>query len=149
MSASPSEMNMRPERDFRLACKALWNCLVCAIALGGVAAALAGERKLSGPQIRSALMGKSVSDGRHWSHQYLPDGRLERSENGRIRGGRWDVRGDQLCLLLPEVSKAEPICFDVILASGELQYRDEGSVVYQGVARPRSAAPERGPPSRN
>ncbi|MFN9471405.1 hypothetical protein [Acidovorax sp.] len=149
MSASLNGKNARPARNRRITCKTLWNCLMCAIALVGVSAALAGERKLSGPQIRSAITGKSVSDGRHWSHHYLADGRLERSENGRNRAGRWDVRSDQLCLLLPEVSMKDPICFDVVLTGGELQYRDERAVVYQGVARPHLSASERAPALRN
>lgn len=149
MSTSLNGRNGRPARDLRITGNTMRNCLLCAITVGAVAGAVAGERKLSGPQIRSAVAGKTVSDGRHWSHQYFADGRLERSENGRNRAGRWEVRGDRLCLLLPEVSKEEPICFDVVLASGELQYRDERSVVYQGVARPHLPASERLPAPRN
>lgn len=149
MSTSLNGSSARLARALCAAGKTLRICLLCAIALGGVSAAVAGERKLSGPQIRAAVSGKTVSDGRHWSHQYLADGRLERSENGRNRAGRWEVRGDRLCLLLPEVSKDEPICFEVVLASGELQYRDDRSVVYQGIARPHPPASERLPAQRN
>lgn len=115
------------------------NCLLCGIALCAASLAHSGERKLSGSEIRKAIAGKHVTDGRHWSHHYLPEGQLERSENGRVRTGRWSVSRDQLCLLLPEVSNREPICFDVVQIAGELQYRDERSVVYQGIARPRAA----------
>lgn len=148
MSTAWNGRSARTGRDLRASSKALRTCLLCVIALSCVTAATAEERRLSGPQIRSAVSGKTVSDGRHWSHQYLADGRLERSENGRDRTGRWEVRGDRLCLLLPEVSKEEPICFDVVMTSGELQYRDERSVVYQGVARSHPPAPERLPTQR-
>ena len=76
----------------------------------------------------------------HWGHDYHLDGRLERSENGRTRSGSWSAQNNQLCLLLPEVSKVSPVCFDVVRVGEELQYRDAGSVVYQGSVRkgPRS-----------
>ena len=134
MSVPFNGMNALPRRCL---CSTLI-LLAYAIALAGASTAQSGERKLSGPQIRTAISGKEVSDGRHWSHYYLTNGQLERAENGRSRSGNWNVIGDQLCLLLPEVSKKEPICFDVMQIEGELQYRDERSVVYQGAVRPRS-----------
>lgn len=75
------------------------------------------------------------TDGRHWGHDYFLDGRLERSDNGRTRAGRWSTQNKQLSLLLPEVSKVSPVCFDVVRVGEELQYRDAGSVVYAGTVR--------------
>ena len=53
------------------------------------------------------------------------------------------AQNNQLCLLLPEVSKVSPVCFDVVLVGGELQYRDAGSVVYAGTVRKNMAPPAR------
>ncbi len=95
-----------------------------------LACAAPPEIKLTTAQIRTTLGGHHVTDGRHWRHDYFVDGRLERSENGRTRSGSWSAQNNQLCLLLPEVSKVSPVCFDVVRVGEELQYRDAGSVVY-------------------
>src|SRR2546429_9912071 len=60
-----------------------------------VAAESAAFAPLNGQQIRSALRGSSVGDGRHWEHQYLRDGRLIRSESGTSKAGQWSVQGDR------------------------------------------------------
>lgn len=110
--------------------------------LGGLCVAAAAcvaapqEAPLTTAQIRSAVSGKMVTDERHWSHRYFADGRLERSENGRQRSGRWSVQDNRLCLLLPEISKDSPVCYRVFRQDSELQYRDERYVVYRGFVRP-------------
>ena len=103
--------------------------------LAPLACAAPPGTKLTTAQIRATLGGHHVTDGRHWGHDYFLDGRLERSENGRTRAGRWSTQNNQLCLLLPEVSKVSPVCFDVVRVGEELQYRDAGSVVYAGTVR--------------
>ena len=75
------------------------------------------------------------TDRRHLGHDYFSGDGLDRSENGRTRGGRWSAQNGQLCLLLPEVSKVSPVCFDVVRVGEEFQYRDAGSVVYAGTVR--------------
>ncbi|HRO51565.1 MAG: hypothetical protein H3C34_27490 [Caldilineaceae bacterium] len=108
-----------------------------------VLSASAKEVPLTGPQIRAAISGKHVTDDRHWGHKYFADGHVERSENGRQRAARWSVKGNRLCLLQPEVSKDEPICYSVLREGQELQYRDNAQfVVFRGVIRP---SPKRAP----
>lgn len=114
--------------------RALCAHLLC-MTLAPLACAAPPETKLTTAQIRATLGGHHVTDGRHWGHDYFLDGRLERSENGRTRAGRWSTQNNQLCLLLPEVSKVSPVCFDVVRVGEELQYRDAGSVVYAGTVR--------------
>ena len=100
-------------------------------------AATAREVPLTVPQIRATISGKYVTDEHHWGHKYFADGRVERSENGRQRSARWSVKGNQLCLLLPEISKDEPICYSVLRDGQELQYKDDAQfVVYWGLVRP-------------
>ncbi|MBY4818669.1 hypothetical protein [Burkholderia contaminans] len=100
-------------------------------------AAVAKEVPLTGPQIRAAISGKYVTDEHHWGHKYFADGRVERSENGRQRSARWSVKGNQLCLLQPEISKDESICYRVLRDGQELQYKDDAQyVVFRGVIRP-------------
>ena len=114
--------------------KALCAHFLC-MTLVPLAGAAPPETKLTTAQIRATLGGHHVTDGRHWGHDYFLDGRLERWENGRTRSGRWSAQNNQLCLLLPEVSKESPVCFDVVRVGGELQYRDAGSLVYAGTVR--------------
>ncbi|SEA84900.1 hypothetical protein SAMN05421875_13613 [Acidovorax soli] len=101
---------------------------------------------LTTAQIRSTVGGRQVTDGLHWSHDYFLDGRLDRSENGRTRAGRWSAQNNQLCLLLPEISKESPVCFDVVRVGGELQYRDAGSVVYAGTVKKSAPRLQPAPP---
>ncbi|MBS80233.1 hypothetical protein JQN63_05625 [Delftia lacustris] len=109
-------------------------------AAGAVFCALAATAKevpLTGPQIRAAISGKYVTDEHHWGHKYFADGRVERLENGRQRSARWSVKGNQLCLLQPEISKDEPICYQVLRDGQKLQYKDDAQfVVYRGLVRP-------------
>lgn len=100
-----------------------------------LACAAPPETKLTTAQIRATLGGHHITDGRQWGHDYFLDGRLERSENGRTRSGRWSAQNIQLFLLLPEASDVSPVCFDMVRVVEELQYRGAGSVVYAGMIR--------------
>jgi len=115
--------------------RVLWASLLYTMAAPFALSAPTAETKLTSAQIRATIGGHHVSDGRHWSHDYFADGRLERQENGRTRVGHWNIQNNQLCLLLPEISKESPVCFDVVRVGKELQYRDAGQVVYQGSVR--------------
>lgn len=121
--------------DGRLRRNVACGCLLLVLGawtLPDVAAESAAFAPLNGQQIRSALRGSSVGDGRHWKHQYLPDGRLIRSESGTSKAGQWSVQGDQLCLLKPEISSTQAACFSVHRRGNELQYLDGQQLVYQG-----------------
>lgn len=115
---------------------------LCAWLLGGIAlgccqvnAAPIQEKPLNGAQVRAAISGKYVTDEHHWGHRYHADGRLERAENGRRRSGRWSVQDNRLCLLRPEISKDQPVCYLVYRKGNELEYRDDRYVVYRGLIR--------------
>ncbi|MBS0495915.1 MAG: hypothetical protein KGM60_00780 [Comamonadaceae bacterium] len=111
--------------------------LAAAAAMLCALAATAKEVPLTGPQIRTAISGKYVTDELHWGHKYFADGRVERSENNRQRTARWSIKGNQLCLLQPEISKDEPICYSVLRDGQELQYMDDAQfVVFRGLIRP-------------
>ena len=90
-------------------------------------------------QITATVSGKYVTDDHHWGHHYLPDGRVMLQESGRDRPGQWSVQHDQLCLLKPQISKTEAICYTVQRQAGRLQYVDDmNRVVYQGFVRGRA-----------
>nr|WP_314708019.1 hypothetical protein [uncultured Comamonas sp.] len=106
------------------------------------ASAAVGHGELTGSQIHAAIVGKYVTDEHHWGHKYFPDGRVERLENERLKSARWSIKNDRLCLLQPEISKNEPICYRVARDGQELQYLDDSNyVVFRGLVRP---MPKRG-----
>ncbi|HEU5296389.1 MAG TPA: hypothetical protein VFU71_16545 [Burkholderiaceae bacterium] len=113
------------------------------LSMGGnaLAAGAAQEGFLTGPQIRAAIAGKSVGDERHWEHKYFADGRLERSESGRHKAGRWSVQDDRLCLLKPEIDPDRPLCFRVLRHGDQVEYHDDRYAVYRGVIRRMTSAP--------
>lgn len=134
MAGHPNELNV-VHQLLRLRVKSV--LLATALLAAMVAAQgkpLSFER-LNGIQIRAALQGKVVGDNRHWAHHYLPNGRVIRLESGLKKSGGWSVKHDQLCLLKPEISSTEPICYDVHGRAGELQYLSEKQVVYEGVIK--------------
>lgn len=126
---NPSHIGLSPTRN--LVCCAAAAAMLCTLS------ATAKEVTLTGPQIQAAISGKYVTDEHHWGHKYFADGHVERSENGRQRTARWSVKGNQFCLLKPEVSKDEPVCYSVSRDGQELLYKDDAQfVVFRGVVRP-------------
>lgn len=64
----------------------------------------AGEVQLSGPEITSALSGKTVEgehEGSTWTQEFMVSGETIYVTNGRKDPGSWQVRGDQYCSLWP------------------------------------------------
>ncbi|GAO72165.1 MULTISPECIES: hypothetical protein [Comamonas] len=110
---------------------------VCVQAIGLTAASAAvGHGDLTGSQIHAAIVGKYVTDDHHWGHKYFPNGRVERLENERLKSAHWSIKNDRLCLLQPEISKVEPICYRVVRDGQELQYLDDRNyVVFRGLVR--------------
>ncbi|EHR71566.1 hypothetical protein BurJ1DRAFT_2740 [Burkholderiales bacterium JOSHI_001] len=93
-------------------------------------------KELKAAQITAAVSRKHVTDDHHWGHHYLPDGRVMLQESGRDRLGQWSVQHNQLCLLKPQISKTEAICYAVQRQAGQMQYVDDMKrVVYQGFVR--------------
>lgn len=109
---------------------------VQAIGLTAVSAAV-GHGELTGSQIHAAIVGKYVTDEHHWGHKYFPDGRVERLENERLKSARWSIKNNRLCLLQPEISKDEPVCYRVARDGRELQYLDDSNyVAFRGLVKP-------------
>jgi hypothetical protein len=77
-------------------------------------AAAENFRKLSGAQIRARLSGKEITDEVHWREVYERNGTVRSYAMGKKWIGKWTVRGDDLCLDLPQ---PEGGCFEVT-ASG-------------------------------
>lgn len=57
-----------------------------------------GFRKLTGPQIRKAFVGRKFTDETHFSFRYLPGGVIEGMSMGKKVTNKWAVMGDKLCV---------------------------------------------------
>lgn len=74
------------------------------IAVAFEATALAGTpetegfRRLSGAQIRHALIGKHFSDNTHFSFRYRRDGQVTGKSMGREVSNTWKIVQDELCV---------------------------------------------------
>jgi hypothetical protein len=110
-----------------------WACFAVASASLPAHSAGVSFKELKAAQITAAVSGRYITDDRHWGHHYLADGRVMFQESGRDRLGSWSVQHDQLCLIKPQVSKTEPVCYTVQRQADQLQYLDDMKrVVYQG-----------------
>ena len=84
---------------------------------------------LPGDRIVEALGGKTLggryANGRTFIERYLPDGRLEYSEDGQTMGGHWSVTAGTLCTIYDSdpaggcyrVTKAGANCFEFYFAA--------------------------------
>ena len=106
-------------------------------------AAIAGDTSsrvtLTGDQIRTALVGKSLSDGAHWTYDLNSDGAIAAVEMGRSRRGHWEVLGNKLCIRI--VAGAAPDeCWEVVRAGRAVLFRTGEQDIYEvAVKRPANA----------
>lgn len=88
---------------------------------------LAGEKPfahLSGREIRLKVIGKVVTDGAHWSDYFDKGGALVSWSIGRKHTGKWEIRGDELCVT--EAAGESATCYEVWSAGDEISLRLQG-----------------------
>jgi hypothetical protein len=57
-----------------------------------------GFKKLTGPQIRAAFVGKTFTDDTHFSFRYKPDGSVQGMSMGKKVTDKWRLVNDELCV---------------------------------------------------
>lgn len=57
-----------------------------------------GFKKLTGPQIRAAFIGKTFTDDTHFSFRYKPDGSIQGMSMGKKVADKWRLAKDELCV---------------------------------------------------
>ena len=82
-----------------------------------------GFRKLNGPQIRNAFVGKQFSDGVHFSYHYLADGTIQGAKMGKKVADKWAIAKDQLCV----TDSFGENCYDVWIKGSAARLTVEGS----------------------
>ena len=86
-----------------------------ALVVVGAPAALAaspqadGFRKLTGPQIRKAFVGKTFTDEVHFSFRYRSGGVIEGMSMGKKVTNKWAIVDDKLCI----TDRAGEVCYPV------------------------------------
>lgn len=116
--------------------------LPCAIVWAGIAmlctttSVLADEgfKHLSGAELKKAIVGKTITDGTHWSDKFKPDGTVESVMHGQVLGGRWRVRGGEVGIA-DSNGKGKPQaedCFEVWRHGHAIEYRRNGNGFAQG-----------------
>ncbi|HKF73044.1 MAG TPA: hypothetical protein VKB68_14930 [Stellaceae bacterium] len=89
--------------------------------------ALADEKKftrLTGKDIRLKVIGKEMTDGVHWSDYFEKDGVLVSWSIGRKHTGKWQIRGDELCIA--EDAGDVPTCYELWAAGNDISLRLDG-----------------------
>jgi hypothetical protein len=80
--------------------------------------------RLTGKDIRAKVIGKVVTDGAHWSDYFEKGGVLVSWSIGRKHTGKWEIRGDELCVT--EAAGESPTCYEVWSAGDEISLRLQG-----------------------
>lgn len=92
--------------------------------------AIAGDYlRVSGPQARSRLSGRVLTDRVHWRFELLPGGRLRTVSLGRRAGGAWRVEKGLVCLTPPA---EETTCYALWLAGSAARLEADGMTPLEG-----------------
>ena len=104
---------------------ALWAAASPALALD-----LAGQgyRKLAGPAIREAFVGRTFTDGTHFSTRYHADGTIDGMNMGKKIASRWAIVDDELCV----TNRFGEFCYAVWKKGSDVQlvYGDSDTTLY-------------------
>ena len=80
--------------------------------------------RLTGKDIRARVIGKVVTDGAHWSDYFDRAGALISWSQGRKTVGKWEIRGEELCIA--EEAGAGATCYQVWVAGEAISLRLDG-----------------------
>ena len=81
-------------------------------------------QKLSGPQIRTRLVGMEITDEAHWADVFVASGTLTSYSMGRKNSGKWHVQNDELCI---DRGNEDGGCYQVWLSGKKIELRRAGS----------------------
>jgi len=81
-------------------------------------------QKLSGPQIRTRLVGMEITDEAHWADVFVANGTLTSYSMGRKNSGKWHVQNDELCI---DRGNEDGGCYQVWLSGKKVELRRAGS----------------------
>jgi hypothetical protein len=82
-----------------------------------------GFKKLTGVQIHAAFVGKTFSDGTHFSNRYKGDGTIEGVSMGKKINNKWKIVKDTLCV----TDKLDELCYAVWMKGKEVKLVYESS----------------------
>jgi hypothetical protein len=87
-----------------------------------------GYRKLTGPQIRKAFVGKNFTDETHFSDHFKADGTIDGYSIGRKISNTWKIVKDELCI----TNDLGELCYAVWKKGADVQlvFRDSDVPLY-------------------
>lgn len=90
-----------------------------------------GYRKLTGPQIRRAFVGKVFSDESHFSDRFKADGTIDGYSMGKKVSDTWKIAKDELCI----TNSFGELCYAVWKKGIDVQlvYKDSDITLYGSV----------------
>jgi len=91
-----------------------------------------GFKRLNAAEIRKTIVGKTITDGTHWSDKFSSDGTVESIMHGQVLAGRWRVRGGELCIGDSKGKTQAENCFEVWRRGHAIEYRRNGNGFAQG-----------------
>ncbi|MCX7173577.1 MAG: hypothetical protein NT159_06585 [Proteobacteria bacterium] len=93
-------------------------------------------RQLTAAQINSVVIGKVITDDDHWSDHFYSDGTLKSIQMGETVRGTWRLDGDTLCATrIDRRGKRETKCNEVWMSNENVEYRQFGTTVAEGIRR--------------
>ena len=86
-------------------------------------------------EIRSIVIGKTITDEAHWADKFLDGGILGGHRLGRTQTGSWELSESGEVCVMRKVSTVESDCFEIWLNRNQVQYRNGSILLSEGVLR--------------
>ena len=91
--------------------------------------------RLNAIEIRTTLIGKTVTDEYHWADKFMPDGSMSGHQLGEAQTGAWKLLNDGKLCVVRRVKTTESDCFYVWLNHDQVQFRNGGILLSEGVLK--------------
>lgn len=111
------------------------------LSLGSVTDACAEDRfqRLKAAEIKTVLIGKTITDEYHWADVFNADGSLGGHQLGNAQTGSWKLnKSAEICVVRATSHKPkddEPGCVEIWMRGNEIQYRRGRIVLSEGILK--------------
>lgn len=91
--------------------------------------------RLRAAEIRSIVLGKTITDEAHWADKFLEGGVLSGHQLGHAQTGSWKLSKRGEVCVVRKVATVESDCFEIWLNRNQVQYRSGGILLTEGVLK--------------
>ena len=96
-------------------------------------------QRLKAAEIKTVLIGKTITDEYHWADVFNADGSLGGHQLGEVQTGSWKLNmSGQICVVRATSHKPkddEPNCVEIWMRGNEVQYRRGSIVLSEGILK--------------